>query len=62
MKDSSVAKLCNQCEEMYADALKLMQKELLKALWDRDWISKVAGKQAGFHALSEYHQSRVSYN
>lgn len=60
MKDNVVAKLCSQCEEMYGDALKHLQRETLKGLWDREWIPRVAGKQAGYHALAEYHQSRVS--
>ncbi|XP_066953002.1 programmed cell death 6-interacting protein [Macrobrachium rosenbergii] len=59
MKDMVVAKLCSQCEEMFADALKHLQRESLKQLWDREWISRVAGKQAGYHALSEYYQSKV---
>ncbi|XP_045605029.2 programmed cell death 6-interacting protein isoform X1 [Procambarus clarkii] len=59
MKDVVVAKLCSQCEEMFGDALKHLQRETLKSLWDRDWIPRVAGKQAGYHALAEYHQSRV---
>lgn len=60
MKDVVVAKLCSQCEELFGDALKHLQRETLKGLWDRDWIPRVAGKQAGYHALAEYHQSRVS--
>ncbi|KAK7067282.1 Rhophilin, Rho GTPase binding protein [Halocaridina rubra] len=59
MKDIIIAKLCSQCEEMFADALKHLQRESLKNLWDREWISKVAGKQAGYHALAEYFQSKV---
>lgn len=60
MKDAIVAKLCSQCDEMFGDALKHLQRESLKSLWERDWISRVAGKQAGYHALAEYYQSRVS--
>lgn len=59
MKDAVVAKLCSQCDEMFGDALKHLQRESLKSLWDRDWIPRVAGKQAGYHALAEYYQSRV---
>lgn len=60
MKDVIVAKLCSQCEELFSDTLKHLQRETLKGLWDRDWIPRVAAKQAGYHALAEYHQSRVS--
>lgn len=59
MKDLIVAKLCSQCEDLFGEALKHLQRETLKGLWDRDWVPRVAGRQAGFHALAEYHQSRV---
>lgn len=59
MKDAVVAKLLSQCEELYGEALKNMQKEMLKPLWDRDWIPKIQGKQAGSQALAMYYQSRV---
>lgn len=59
MKDGVVAKVASRAEELYADALKLMQKESVQHLWERDWVSIVAGKQAGFLALSEYYQSLV---
>ena len=55
-----MAKLCSQCEDLFGEALKHLQRETLKGLWDREWIPRVAGKQAGYHALAEYHQSRVS--
>ncbi|XP_013793109.1 programmed cell death 6-interacting protein-like [Limulus polyphemus] len=59
MKDAIVAKVASQCEELYADTLKQLQKESLKQLWDKEWVSNVAGKQAAFHAISEYHQALV---
>lgn len=59
MKDLIVAKLASQGEEMYSEVLKAMQKEALKALWDKDWIPIVAGKQAGMHGLTMLYQSRV---
>ncbi|XP_067014587.1 programmed cell death 6-interacting protein isoform X2 [Anabrus simplex] len=59
MKDPIVSKLCSQCEELYAEVLKVFQKEFLRPLWDKDWIPVVAGKQAGYRALSHYYQSLV---
>ncbi|XP_076336080.1 programmed cell death 6-interacting protein-like isoform X2 [Tachypleus tridentatus] len=59
MKDAIIAKVASQCEELYADALKQLQKESLKHLWEKDWILNVAGKQAAFHAIAEYHQALV---
>ncbi|GBM16713.1 Programmed cell death 6-interacting protein [Araneus ventricosus] len=59
MKDAVVAKVASRAEELYSDALKLMQKESVVHLWERDWVSIVAGKQAGFLSLAEYYQSLV---
>ncbi|MCL4122369.1 UNVERIFIED_CONTAM: hypothetical protein GTU68_051255, partial [Idotea baltica] len=59
MKDGIVAKLFSQCEELYADAVKSLQKEMLKPLWERDTVPKVSAKQIGCQALAMYHQSRV---
>lgn len=47
---------------MYGETLKLLQRESIKQLWDREWVSRVSGKQAGYNGLAEYHQSRVSLN
>ncbi|CAH2040054.1 unnamed protein product, partial [Iphiclides podalirius] len=59
MKESMVAKVCAQCEELYTDALRCMQKEQLKPLWDRDWIPAVQAKQSAFRGLTQYYQSLV---
>ncbi|KDR23230.1 programmed cell death 6-interacting protein [Zootermopsis nevadensis] len=59
MKDAVIAKLSSQCEELYVEVLKLFQKELLRPLWDKEWIPTVAGKQAAYHGLAEYYQSLV---
>ncbi|XP_054279937.1 programmed cell death 6-interacting protein isoform X2 [Macrosteles quadrilineatus] len=59
LKDALTAKLANQAEELYADALKLLQKENVRPLWDKEWIPIVAGKQAMFHGVAEFFQSLV---
>ncbi|ROT76243.1 ALG-2 interacting protein x [Penaeus vannamei] len=61
-KDAIIAKLCAQCEDMYGETLKLFQRESIKQLWDREWIPRISGKQAGYAGLAEYHQSRVCNN
>ncbi|PSN46080.1 Programmed cell death 6-interacting protein [Blattella germanica] len=38
MKDAVIAKLSAQCEELYVEVLKLVQKEILRPLWEKDWI------------------------
>ncbi|KAL1132118.1 hypothetical protein AAG570_010076 [Ranatra chinensis] len=57
MKDGIIAKLCSQCEDYYADALKLTQKETVRHIWEKEWLPTIAGKQAAMHGLAEYYQS-----
>lgn len=59
LKDPIRAKLACQCEEMYAETLRGMQKEAARGLWDKEWIALVAGKQAGYHAMTQFFQSLV---
>ncbi|EFN65854.1 Programmed cell death 6-interacting protein [Camponotus floridanus] len=62
MKDGIVARLAAQAEELYADALKLFQKEIFRAFWDKEWVPLIASKQAGYRAMAEYYQSLVCKN
>lgn len=60
MKDALVAKLSSQCDELYTEAFKLMQKESLHPLWERgdyDWLAIVGGKQSAYRGLAQYYQS-----
>uniref|UniRef100_A0A2H1VQU3 SFRICE_019685 n=1 Tax=Spodoptera frugiperda TaxID=7108 RepID=A0A2H1VQU3_SPOFR len=61
MKESMVAKVCAHCEELYTDALRAMNKEQLKPLWDRDWLQVMASKQAAFRGLTQLYQSQVCH-
>ncbi|XP_053673122.1 programmed cell death 6-interacting protein [Anopheles nili] len=60
MKDLVIAKLCAQCEELYSETLRSMQRDGVRALWDKDWIPQVAGRQAAMHALTMLFHSKVS--
>ncbi|KAG6448193.1 hypothetical protein O3G_MSEX005360 [Manduca sexta] len=59
MKESMVAKVCAQCEELYTDVLRVVQKDTLKPLWDRDWIPALSAKQMAFRGLAQFYQSLV---
>lgn len=59
MKDGIIARLASQAEELYAEALKLFQKEIFRAFWDKEWVPLIAGKQAGYRAMAEFYQSLV---
>ncbi|GAU94831.1 hypothetical protein RvY_06541 [Ramazzottius varieornatus] len=59
MKDAVIAKVAAQTEDYYADAMKMMQRETIRSCFEKDWLSIVACKQAGYHAISEYYQALV---
>ncbi|CAH3930485.1 programmed cell death 6-interacting protein [Pieris brassicae] len=61
MKESMVAKVCAQCDELYTDAQRSLQKEGVKALWERDWIATVTNKQSTFRGLTHYYQAKVCH-
>lgn len=57
MKDIVIAKLACQAEELYSDVLRGLQKDSLRNIWDKEWVATIAGKQAGFHAMTQFFQS-----
>lgn len=59
MKEAIIAKLASQCDEFYAETLKQMKHPTATSVWEKDWISKVTGKQLAYHAIAQYYQSRV---
>lgn len=56
MKDQIVAKLCVSCEELFAIAMKNMQRDTVRGNWDGDWLPNVSGKQAIYNGLAQYHR------
>ena len=61
MRELIVSKLAAQCSDYYADAMKSIQNESLKDL-QKTWLPVLAGKQALFHAMSEYHKAEHDNN
>jgi programmed cell death 6-interacting protein len=54
MKENIIARIANQCEEFYSDALKQMQTKY----WpDREWVPLVQAKQLAFKGIAEYYQA-----
>ncbi|CAF0778295.1 unnamed protein product [Brachionus calyciflorus] len=56
MRDLIISKLAAQCSDHYAEAMKSIQTDSLKDL-QKVWLPVLAGKQALYHALSEYHKA-----
>ena len=59
MKDAIVAKLCAQCEDLFANVMRSMQAEAVRNIWDPSWLPNVCGKQAIYNGLAQFHQARV---
>ena len=61
MRDFIVSKLAAQCSDYYADAMKAIQNDQLKEI-QKTWLPILAGKQALYHAMSEYHKAEHENN
>ncbi|RNA12130.1 programmed cell death 6-interacting [Brachionus plicatilis] len=61
MRDLIMSKLAAQCSDNYAEAMKSVQLDSLKEL-QKVWLPILAGKQALYHALSEYHKAEHESN
>merc|ERR1712130_238788 len=53
MKDNIVAKLAGHADDLFAEVMKVMQKESVRTLWDKEWLALVSGKQALYNGLSQ---------
>lgn len=51
MKDGIIAKLAAQAEELYAVALKMFQKEIFRAFWDKEWVPLVSRLERFKHVV-----------
>ncbi|UYV60545.1 PDCD6IP, partial [Cordylochernes scorpioides] len=60
MKEGILAKVASQCEDLYGDALKQMQRDAIKSIWDKEWLPVVASKRALYGAMAQYFQSLVN--
>lgn len=61
MRDLITSKLAAQCSDNYAEAMKSLQIDSLKEL-QKVWLPIMAGKQALYHSLSEYHKAEHESN
>lgn len=59
MRPALIAKVAAQAAEFYMDAAKQLGRDVLRGLWDKDWMPIVNGKHQAFLALAQYHQSLV---
>lgn len=60
MKAGIVAKIASQAAELYAEAARQLGRDMLRSLWERDWMPVVNGKQFAFQALAQYQQSLLA--
>uniref|UniRef100_A0A914X123 BRO1 domain-containing protein n=1 Tax=Plectus sambesii TaxID=2011161 RepID=A0A914X123_9BILA len=58
MKPALLVKIAAQCGDFYQEAVKQMSREMLKGLWEKEWIPMANGKMLAFQGLAQYHQSR----
>uniref|UniRef100_A0A8R1IJ38 BRO1 domain-containing protein n=1 Tax=Caenorhabditis japonica TaxID=281687 RepID=A0A8R1IJ38_CAEJA len=60
MKATSMVKISAQIAEFYAEAQKLMQKDVVRGVWDKEWSAIVNGKTLAYAALAQFHQAEVN--
>ncbi|CAB3402160.1 unnamed protein product [Caenorhabditis bovis] len=60
MKPASMVKISAQLADFYVEAQKLMNKDIVRGLWEKDWVNTINGKLLAYQALSQYHQAEVN--
>ncbi|CAD6194090.1 unnamed protein product [Caenorhabditis auriculariae] len=60
MKPAAMVKIGAQVADFYAEAQKLMTKDIVKGLWEKEWLSTVNGKNLAYQALSQFHQAELN--
>lgn len=58
MKPGILVKITNQCADLYQEANRLMSRDVVKGMWEKEWLSTVTGKQLAFAALAQYHRAQ----
>lgn len=59
MKPASLVKISAQVAEFYQDLQKLMSREQVKGIWEKEWLQTITGKGFVYNALAQYHGSQV---
>ncbi|CAI2348068.1 unnamed protein product [Caenorhabditis sp. 36 PRJEB53466] len=60
MKPSAMVKISAQIAEFYTEAQKVMTKDVVRGLWDKEWNNMVNGKTLAYSALAQFHQAEVN--
>jgi programmed cell death 6-interacting protein len=60
MKPSALVKISNQCAEFYQECQKIMSRDVVKGIWDKEWSKIVTGKSFAYAAIAQYHQAQVA--
>uniref|UniRef100_A0A915EJP3 BRO1 domain-containing protein n=1 Tax=Ditylenchus dipsaci TaxID=166011 RepID=A0A915EJP3_9BILA len=60
MKQSALVKISSQCAEFYQECQKVMSRDIVKGIWEKEWLKIVSGKSLAYTAIAQYHQSNVA--
>ncbi|KAK2721819.1 hypothetical protein QYM36_003960 [Artemia franciscana] len=59
MKPATIAKLASQASGFYSETQKLLQKDTVRNVWERDWIPRVSARLAFYLGVANYYQCAV---